>query len=82
MVNNEESQGDLFEILCESVGCDFISDMAHGKSFCDKAKAALKEQNLESYSLAEITDAICYIYGNEGNFSTKEEAAAFIKNGR
>lgn len=67
---------DLFEKLRKSLGCSYISDMKV-EPYCSEAKALLKGMDINDYSLSELNDVSCYLYGLQ--FATKELVLCFLK---
>lgn len=67
---------DIFEQLKKSLGCTYISDMKM-EPYCSEAKALLKTMDIEEFSLRELNDISCYLYGMQ--FANKEQALCFLK---
>ena len=67
---------DIFEKLKKSIGCTYISDLKD-EPYCTEAKTLLKAMDLEEYSLEELNDIACYLYGMQ--FSTQELALTFLR---
>ena len=55
---------DILELLRESAGCGYISDLRYGAN--NKfAKTAVKDIDLSEYTFHEVSDAINYISGKD-----------------
>lgn len=72
----EKNTEDIFEKLKKAVGCTYIFDV-RTEPYCSKAKALLKEMDINDYSLRELNDVSDYLYGTQ--FSNKEQALCFLK---
>lgn len=69
---------DIFLLLKETVGCEYISDL-HIEPYNRIAKRLLKSIVLEEYSLHTITDLINYIYDEKIDFATIAQVKEFLK---
>lgn len=55
---------DLFEVVKDKVGCEFISDMRYGK--CNaKARKALNSLDLSNYNSWVLQDINSYLYSSD-----------------
>ena len=54
-MNSKTMEKDLFEILKDEAWCEYISDLNYG-AFNKKAKASLKNADIENYSLFVLSD--------------------------
>lgn len=69
---------DLFEILKDTVGCRYISDLRFGRNR-DRAIDALNLIRLEEHSLFVLLDVIEYFHGEKPLLASKDEAIAFLR---
>lgn len=69
---------EILEQIRRIVGCPLISDLRYGvpNRF---AKWVMKELAKESYPLAELSDAVNYIFGETIRFESKEAVRTFLK---
>ncbi len=68
---------EILELLRESAGCRYISDLRYGVN--NKfAKTAVKGIDFSRYTLHEISDAVNYIYGNDIKFDTITDVKLFL----
>ncbi|MBE6884081.1 MAG: hypothetical protein E7487_05705 [Ruminococcaceae bacterium] len=67
---------DIFERLKNAVGCNYVSDLRF-EPYCAKAKALLKNMEIESCSITELNDVSDYLYGKR--FDTADAAIGFLK---
>lgn len=72
----DSNSEDVFEKLKNALGCTYISDM-RTEPYCSKAKALLKEMDIENCSLKELNDISFYLYGMQ--FAKREQAVCFLK---
>ena len=72
----DSNSEDIFEKLKKALGCAYISDM-RTEPYCSKAKALLKETEIDNYSLKELNDISFYLYGMQ--FANREQAVCFLK---
>ena len=69
---------DLFEVLCEKAGCEYMSDMKfklHREEVC-KAASGLKK---EDFKLEQWTELVSYYLGEPVVFSTYDDVEAFFQ---
>lgn len=68
---------EILEQIRRIVGCPLISDLRYGvpNRF---AKWVMKELAKESYPLAELSDAVNYIFEENLRFESKQEVYAFL----
>lgn len=69
---------ELLEWLRNGVGCAFISDMRSDRNN-KAAKQRLCSADLSEYSLAEIADAVRYLYDLNVRFPDKASIALFLQ---
>lgn len=67
----------LFEVLREKVGCNYISDMKYDP-YKEIARKTLSAMNLSDYSLNVLNDACQYFYNKESEFLSKKEAIDYL----
>lgn len=72
----EKNTEDIFERLKKALDCTYISDM-RTEPYCSKAKALLKEMDIDDYSLNELNEIAFYLYGMQ--FANREQALGFLK---
>ena len=77
-MNSKTMEKDLFEILKDEAGCEYISDLHYG-AFNKKAKAFLKNADIENYSLFVLSDVAQYIFGKNMKFESLDEAKKFFQ---
>jgi len=70
---------DLFEIIKQKTGSEYISDLRFG-SKNQLAKSIMRETDIKKYSLYDLNDMAEYLYQKAVNFKTLEEAAKFFSN--
>ena len=68
---------DLFELLQDKVGCEYISDM-RSEPHRSRARKIIKELNLEDYTLTELSDMAEYLYDRKPDFSNMRQAQSFF----
>lgn len=69
---------DLLEIIKNTVGCEYISDLCVG-TYKHKAKSFLRNAYIQNYPLNVLSDAAQYIYGTNIKFSSRDEAIEFFR---
>lgn len=69
-------QNDLFDLLKQQVGCDYISDLRFEPNI-SIAKNLLRSFEFDSCSLNELNDMACYLFGVPP-FSSKDAAVSFL----
>ncbi|MCQ4794162.1 hypothetical protein NE604_00690 [Anaerofustis stercorihominis] len=69
---------DLFELLRELCGCEYISDLKNAP-YLSKAKSLMQTISLEPFSLFQLSDMAEYLYGRNPSFADRQEAADFFK---
>ena len=69
---------DLFEMIKNAVGCEYISDLRFGMNN-RKAQVFLRNADIENYSLSVLSDAAQYIFSTNIKFSSKGEATGFFR---
>ncbi len=77
-MNSKTMEKDLFEILKDETGYEYISDLHYG-AFNKKAKAFLKNADIENYSLFVLSDVVQYIFGTNTEFTSLDEAEKFFQ---
>ena len=77
-MNSKTMEKDLFEILKDEAWCEYISDLNYG-AFNKKAKASLKNADIENYSLFVLSDVAQYIFGKNMKFESLDEAKRFFQ---
>lgn len=68
---------DLFELLKNKLGCDYISDMRYG-DVNRQAKYLMKDIDFKSYSTFVLSDMAEYLYKSRQIFNHTEEARIFF----
>lgn len=69
---------DLFEILADEVGCDYISDMKY-EPYNTMAKSLMANRTIEQYSLSILNDIAEYLYRGNYHFISIEQAHEFFQ---
>ena len=69
-------QNDLFDLLKQQVGCDYISDLRF-EPYNSIAKNKLRCCEFDSCSLSELNDLAHYLFGISP-FSSKDVAISFL----
>ena len=68
---------EILEQIRRIVGCPLISDLRYGVSN-RFAQWILKDPSFESCPLAELSDAVNYIFEENLRFESKQEVYAFL----
>ena len=74
-----ESKMDLFEIVRNKLGCEYISDMRSSQSMRKKAKKIVAQLDLEPYTSHELADMVEYLYGKRVYEAEKVTLISFLK---
>lgn len=69
---------EILEQIRRIVGCPLISDLRYGVSN-RFAQWILKDPSFEGCSLAELSDAVNYIFGETIRFESKDAVRTFLK---
>ena len=72
-----ESNKGLLEYIAEKTDCTFLSDLHQTEH--EEIEKVLIRLDIETYSLKEWNEAVCYLTGRLHDFSTKEAAMAYIR---
>lgn len=73
-----EKTTDLFEVLQELCGCEYISDL-RSAPYLSKARSLMQTICFEPFSLFQLSDMAEYLYGRNQSFADRQEAADFFK---
>ena len=71
-----ENNKRLLEYIAEKTGFTFLSDL--NQTDHEEIEKVLIGLDIETYSLKEWNDAVCYLTGKIHNFMTKEAALGYI----
>lgn len=71
-------ENDLFEMLKNMTGCEYISDLRFGENN-EKAQACFNHIDINRYSLPVLSDAAAYIFGADAGFVSYGDAIDFFQ---
>ncbi len=68
---------DLFELLREKLGCEYISDLRQPR-YLAESRRMVARLSLDEYSLFALSDVAEYLYGEKISFDSVEQAKIFF----